>query len=95
MRTCRPHKDSAVRSHPTAKWSGTPWGSPAVAGALRLGQAVRDAALVNAAAALLAGDKVENLEQGVELAAEVIDKGYALEKLEQFVNISQQYSNEK
>jgi len=63
---------------------------------LRGGQgAYRDVALVNAAAALLAGDKVESLKQGVELAAEVIDKGYALEKLEQFVKISQQYSNEK
>ena len=44
--------------------------------------------MVNAAAALLAGDKVDNLKKGVELAAEVIDKGYALEKLERLVELS-------
>ena len=57
---------------------------------LRGGNAARrNAAVVNAAAALLAGDKVDSLKQGVELAREVIDKGYALEKLDQFVEISQ------
>jgi anthranilate phosphoribosyltransferase len=48
----------------------------------------RDAAVANAAAALLAGDKVGSLKQGVELAVEVIDKGYALEKLEHLVEYS-------
>jgi len=56
---------------------------------LRGGDGARkDAAVVNAAAALLAGDKVDNLKKGVELAAEVIDKGYALEKLERLVELS-------
>jgi len=49
----------------------------------------RDAALVNAAAALLAGDKVDSLKRGVELAEEVIDKGYAINKLERLVELSQ------
>lgn len=49
----------------------------------------RDAAVVNAAAALLAGDKVDSLKRGVELAGEVIDKGYALDKLERLVELSQ------
>lgn len=48
----------------------------------------RDAVLVNAAAALLAGDKVDSLKRGVELAGEVIDKGYALDRLERLVELS-------
>ena len=49
----------------------------------------RDVVLMNAAAGLLAGDKVETLQQGVALAKEVIDSGKALEKLEQLIELSQ------
>lgn len=48
----------------------------------------RDVVVMNAACALLAGDKVENLQQGAELAQRVIDSGKALEKLEQLVDFS-------
>ena len=49
----------------------------------------RDIVLINAAAALVAGDLAENLEQGVRIAAEAIDSGKALEKLEGLIKISQ------
>ncbi len=43
--------------------------------------AYRDAVLLNAAAALTIAGKAKNLGQGVEIAAESIDSGKALEKL--------------
>ena len=49
----------------------------------------RDVVIMNAAAALLAGDRVETLGQGVVLAGEVIDSGKALEKLERLIEFSQ------
>jgi len=49
----------------------------------------RDVVLMNAAAVLLAGDRVETLQQGAALAGEVIDGGDALAKLEQLVELSQ------
>ncbi len=45
----------------------------------------RDVVLLNAAAALLAADVVEDLAAGVARAAEVIDSGAAREKLDQLV----------
>jgi anthranilate phosphoribosyltransferase len=44
---------------------------------------------MNAAAALMAGNKVDSLEQGVILAQEVIDHGQALIKLEQLIDFTQ------
>jgi anthranilate phosphoribosyltransferase len=52
----------------------------------------RDAVLMNTAAVLLAGDKVETLRRGVELAQKTIDSGHALNKLEQLIKISQNLS---
>ena len=49
----------------------------------------RDAVLMNTGAVLLAGDRVETLQQGVTLAKEVIDGGHALAKLEQLIRFSQ------
>jgi anthranilate phosphoribosyltransferase len=49
----------------------------------------RDVVLMNAAAVLLAGERVGTLQQGVALAGEVIDGGYATEKLEQLIQFSQ------
>ena len=47
-----------------------------------------DVVLLNASAALLAGDRVESLAEGVALAREVIDSGRALAKLEQLIDFS-------
>jgi len=49
----------------------------------------RDAVLMNAAAVLLAGDRVITLRQGIDLAQEVVDNSQALEKLEQLIGLSQ------
>lgn len=45
----------------------------------------RDVVLMNAGAALYIAGKAESLEAGVRLAAELIDSGAALRKLEEFV----------
>jgi anthranilate phosphoribosyltransferase len=48
----------------------------------------RDVVLLNAAAALLAADRVGTLQQGVNLAQELISDGQALKKLEQLIEFS-------
>ena len=52
----------------------------------------RDVVLMNTAAVLLAGDKVETLREGVGLAQKTIDSGQALSKLEQLIELSQNLS---
>jgi anthranilate phosphoribosyltransferase len=52
----------------------------------------RDVVLLNGAAALVAGDLCKNLTEGVELARETIDSGRAIEKLEKFIQVSQNLS---
>ncbi len=49
----------------------------------------RDVVLMNAAAALLAADRVASLKDGVALAAESIDSGRARQKLDALVKLSQ------
>jgi anthranilate phosphoribosyltransferase len=49
----------------------------------------REVVLMNAAAALLAGDKAENLGKGFEMAEAAIDSGKAMAKLEQMIAFSQ------
>ena len=46
--------------------------------------------LLNAAAAIVAGDKARDLNEGVQVAAEVIDSGKALEKLEGLIAASRE-----
>jgi len=50
--------------------------------------AQRDIVLMNAAAALLAGDKVATLGQGITLAEQAIDNGKALQKVEELISFS-------
>ena len=54
----------------------------------------RDVVLVNAAAVLVAGGKAETLQQGAALAKEAIDRGHALAKLKQLVELSQSFKRE-
>ena len=49
----------------------------------------RDVVLLNAAAALVAGDAARDLGQGVALASQAIDSGRAMEKLRALVELSQ------
>ncbi len=48
----------------------------------------RDAVLMNAGAALYIGGKAETMADGINLAAQIIDSGKALEVLEKFVEVS-------
>ncbi|MEW6188497.1 MAG: anthranilate phosphoribosyltransferase [Actinomycetota bacterium] len=51
----------------------------------------RDIVLLNAAAALVAADKAKDLGEGLKLAAESIDSGAALEKLEKLREFTNKY----
>jgi anthranilate phosphoribosyltransferase len=51
--------------------------------------AKREITILNAAAALVAGDKVETLQEGVRLSQDIIDSGKALDKLNRLVEITQ------
>lgn len=48
----------------------------------------RDAVLMNAGAALYIGGKAESMQEGISLAAELIDSGKALETLRKFIEVS-------
>lgn len=48
----------------------------------------RDAVLMNAAAALCIGDKAQTLEEGLKLAADLIDTGKAAATLQRFIEVS-------
>ncbi len=48
----------------------------------------RDAALLNAGAALYIGEKVQSLKEGTELAASLIDSGKAAETLQKLITLS-------
>ena len=50
---------------------------------------VRDMVLLNSAGVLLVGNLVTNIREGVEMAARIIDSGAALNKLDQFVELTQ------
>ena len=50
---------------------------------------IRDVVLLNSAGVLLAGDLVETISQGVQRAAQVVDSGAALAKLDALVEVSQ------
>lgn len=72
---------------------GTPAENAAITRSILEGRergAKRDAAVLNAAAALFVAGKAENLAGAVKLAEETIDSGRALSKLEQFIALSAQ-----
>lgn len=48
----------------------------------------RNAVLMNAGAALYIGGKAESMKSGIELAAELIDSGKAIETLDKFIELS-------
>ncbi|MDF2942100.1 MAG: anthranilate phosphoribosyltransferase [Herbinix sp.] len=53
----------------------------------------RQAVILNAAGALMIGDKAESLKDGVKLAKEILDSGLAQNKLNQFIEASHSYKN--
>ena len=52
----------------------------------------RDVVLLNAAAALVAGGRVQELQHGVKLAGEAIDNGSASAKLEELIKLGQSFT---
>lgn len=48
----------------------------------------RNAVLMNAGASLYIGGKVDSMKEGIELAAEIIDSGKALETLDKIIEVS-------
>lgn len=50
----------------------------------------RNAVLMNAGAAIYLGGKANSIEDGVKMAAELIDSGKAIKKLEQIITVSQE-----
>ena len=70
---------------------GTPQENAAITRAILEGKergAKRDAAVINAAAALFLAGKAGSMKDAVKLAEETIDSGKALAKLQQFVELS-------
>ena len=57
--------------------------------------AKRDTVLLNAAAALMAAGKTPSLNEGLDMAAESIDSGRALDKLERFVELTRRLGEGK
>jgi anthranilate phosphoribosyltransferase len=56
--------------------------------------AKRDVVLLNAGAALMAGGLTDSLSQGIEMAAEIVDSGKALAKLDALIAYSQKLAQE-
>jgi len=52
----------------------------------------RDVVLLNAAAALVAGGRAQELQHGVKLAGEAIDNGSALAKMEELIKLSHSFA---
>ena len=52
----------------------------------------RDVVLLNAAAALVAGGRAQELKHGVKLAGEAIDNGSALAKMEELIKLSHSFA---
>lgn len=52
--------------------------------------AIRNVVLLNAGAALMVGDRAGTVAQGVKLAAEIIDSGETLRKLDALIELSQE-----
>ena len=69
---------------------GTPEENAAITRGILAGEKgpKRDAVLLNAGAALYIGGKAETLEDGIRLAAELIDSGRAAQTLEKLIEVS-------
>jgi anthranilate phosphoribosyltransferase len=52
----------------------------------------REAILINAAGALYIGGRADSIQEGIKKAAELIDSGAALHKLNQLVETSKKYA---
>lgn len=80
-----------VRASMTAIKGGTPDANAEVIRRILSGEKgpKRDVVVMNAAAALVAGNRAPDFKEGVHIAEEAIDSGQAQAKLEEFINFSQ------
>lgn len=93
MSTITPESVGLKRGEKGDLLGGTPAENAAITRSILEGRergAKRNAAVLNAAAALFVAGKAENLAGAVKLAEETIDSGRALSKLEQFIALSAQ-----
>ena len=70
---------------------GTPEENAAITRAILSGEergAKRNATLMNAGAALYIGEKANSFDDGIKLAAEIIESGKAIETLDKFIELS-------
>jgi len=88
--TVTPEEFGLARCTPDDLRGGTPEENAAITRAILRGETgpKRDAVLLNAGAALLIGDKVDTLSDGVKMAAELIDSGKAMACLEKAIEVS-------
>jgi anthranilate phosphoribosyltransferase len=57
--------------------------------------AAREISIINAAFGFYVGDKVKTVEEGIQLAGEVIDSGSARNKMEEMIQFSRDFASEK
>ena len=88
--TLAPQEVGLSEAKPAELKGGTPQDNAEILRGILAGEKGkrREIVLLNAAAALVAAGQAKNLEKGIELAAQVIDKGAALEKLNQLIKLS-------
>lgn len=93
--TLDPRELGFSRSDPFELRGGDPQTNAAITRRILSGEergAKRDVVLLNAAAALVAGGAAQSLQEGVRLAAESLESGAALAKLEALIAYSQRVS---
>ena len=85
-----PEEFGLARATPDSLKGGTAQGNAGLLRSILSGKkgAQHDIVLMNAAAALMAGDKVATFGQGIALADAAIDNGKALQKVEELVRFS-------
>ena len=86
----RPEDFGLTRCKKSDLRGGTPQENAAITRAILGGEPGprRQAVLLNAGAALLAAEKASGIGEGVQMAAELIDSGAAMQKLEAFIRAS-------
>ena len=88
--TLDPTKFGILKAEPASLLGGTPEENAEITSNILKGEKgpQRDIVLLNAAAAIVAGGKAGSIETGLELAANSIDSGSALDKLEALKSVS-------
>ena len=88
--TLDPTKLGIPKAEPASLLGGTPEENAEITSNILKGEKgpQRDIVLLNAAAAIVAGGKADSIETGLEFAANSIDSGSALDKLEALKSVS-------